>query len=253
MTKWIFLKSDEAGINTGAEPNGGTDAAASTGRPRTGVGAAGVATAVAVGSEEAGTGIGTEAGSGTDAAVSTSGPRTGVGAADAVTAVSIGSEEAGTGTGAETGGGTDSAVSTGGARPGIDETCSRAAGAIAPVAFGSGEAGIGTGAGAGGGRDAATCGSRFDATAETRSGVEAVGAGTTSPALGLEEIEIVEMTRGTVFGDASRMSIGCSFSLEPALVTDVLSLLFWTILLGTVPALRIGGTAGKIYAPNMPR
>ena len=91
MTKWIFLKSDEAGMNTGAEPNGGTDAAASTGRPRTGVGAAGVNIAVAVGSEEAGTGIGTEAGSGTDAAVSTSGPRTGVGAADAVTAVSIGS------------------------------------------------------------------------------------------------------------------------------------------------------------------
>ena len=55
-----LLKSDEAGINTGAEPKGGTDAAASTGRPRTGVGAAGVATAVAVGTEEAGTGIGTE-------------------------------------------------------------------------------------------------------------------------------------------------------------------------------------------------
>jgi hypothetical protein len=49
--------------------------------------------------------------------------------------------------------------------------------------------------------------------------------------LSLEEIGIVEMTRGTVFG-ASRMSIGCSFSLEPALVTDV-----WLELLGRVSLL----------------
>jgi len=59
----------------------------------------------------------------------------------------------------------------------------------------------------------------------------------------LEETEIVEMTRGTVFGDASRISIDCSFSLDPALDTDVLSLLFWTMLLGTVPALRIAAGA----------
>jgi len=47
--------------------------------------------------------------------------------------------------------------------------------------------------------------------------LSAVGA--TAAALGLEEIGIFEITRGTAFG-ASRMSIGCSFSLEPALVMD---------------------------------
>jgi len=74
----------------------------------------------------------------------------------------------------------------------------------------------------------------------------------------LEEIGIVEMTRGAVFG-ASRMSIGCSFSLEPALVIDWLeslrrvSLLFRTMLSGPVPALTIGGSAGNTYPPNMAR
>jgi hypothetical protein len=60
------------------------------------------------------------------------------------------------------------------------------------------------------------------------------------------------MTRGSVFG-ASRMSIGCSFSLEPALVTDVwlellrrVSLLFWTMSLGPAPAMTIGGSAGNV-------
>ena len=66
------------------------------------------------------------------------------------------------------------------------------------------------------------------------------------------------MTRGAVFG-ASRMSIGCSFSLEPALVIDWLeslrraSLLFWTMLSGPVPASTIGGSAGNTYPPNMAR
>jgi hypothetical protein len=63
----------------------------------------------------------------------------------------------------------------------------------------------------------------------------------------LEEIGIVEMTRGTAFG-ASRMSIGCSFSLEPALVMDV-----WLMLLGPVSALMIGGSAGNPDPPNMAR
>jgi hypothetical protein len=49
------------------------------------------------------------------------------------------------------------------------------------------------------------------------------------------------------------MSIGCSFSLEPALVTDVSSLLFWTMLLGWEPALRLVGSAVNMYPPNMPR
>ena len=77
--------------------------------------------------------------------------------------------------------------------------------------------------------------------------------------LGLEEIGIVEMTRGTVFG-ASRMLIGCSFSLQPARVTDVLlellrwvSLLFRTMLLGSVPAMTISGSAGNTYPPNITR
>ena len=67
------------------------------------------------------------------------------------------------------------------------------------------------------------------------------------------------MTRGSVFG-ASRMSIGCSFSLKPALLTDVwlellrrVSLLFWTMSLGPVPALMIGGSAGNTDPPNMAR
>ena len=53
-------------------------------------------------------------------------------------------------------------------------------------------------------------------------GAVAAGAGAsgaTAAALGLEEIGIVEMTRGT---GASRMSIDCSFSLEPARVMDAL-------------------------------
>ena len=54
----------------------------------------------------------------------------------------------------------------------------------------------------------------------SRAGAVAAGAGATGPALGLEEIGILEMTRGSVFG-ASRMSIDCSFSLQPALLTDV--------------------------------
>jgi hypothetical protein len=90
-------------------------------------------------------------------------------------------------------------------------------------------------------------------------GAVAAGAGATGPALGLEEIVTVEMTRGTVFG-ASRMSIGCSFSLEPELVTDVwlellrqVSLLFRTMLLGQVPDMTIGGSAGNTYPPNMAR
>jgi len=92
-------------------------------------------------------------------------------------------------------------------------------------------------------------------------GAVAAGAGAsgaTAAGLGLEEIGIVEMTRGTAFG-ASRMSIGCSFSLEPALVTDVglellcrISLLFRTML-GPVPALMIGGSAGNTDPPNMAR
>jgi hypothetical protein len=147
--------------------------------------------------------------------VSISEPRAGVGAADAATAVSLRFE----GAGAEEGGGTDSPVSTGGSGPGIDGTCSRAAGAIAPVSFGSVVAGTGTRADAGGGRDAATCGSKSDAKAGTRLDVEAVGAGATSPALGLEEIGIVEMTRGTGSG-APLMSTGCSFSLEPVDVVN---------------------------------
>ena len=76
---------------------------------------------------------------------------------------------------------------------------------------------------------------------------------------GLEEIGIVEITRGTAFG-ASRISIGCSFSLEPALVIDVwlellrrVSLLFRTMLSGPVPALTIGGSAGNTCPPNMAR
>ena len=173
-------------------------------------------------------------------------------AAGAMAPVSFGSEEASNGSGAEAGGGTDSPVSTGGAGPGIDETCSRVASAIAPASFGSVVAGTGTRVDAGGGRDAATCGSRSDAKAGTRLGVEAVGAGATAPALGLEEIGIVEMTRGTGSG-APLMSTGCSFSLEPALVTYFLSLLFWTMLLEPMPALRIGGSAGNTYPPNVPR
>ena len=96
----------------------------------------------------------------------------------------------------------------------------------------------------------------------SRAGAVAAGAGAsgaTAAVLGLEEIGIVEMTRGTAFG-ASRMSIGCSFSLEPALVTDVwlellrqVSLLFRTILLGPVPALMIGGSAGNTDPPNIAR
>jgi hypothetical protein len=66
------------------------------------------------------------------------------------------------------------------------------------------------------------------------------------------------MTRGTAFG-ASRMSIGCSFSLEPSLVIDVwlesrrISLLFRTMLSGPVPALTIGRSARNTYPPNMAR
>ena len=67
----------------------------------------------------------------------------------------------------------------------------------------------------------------------------------------------LEITRGTAFG-ASRISIGCSFSLEPALVIDVwleslrrVSLLFRTMLSGPVPALTIGGSAGNTCPPNM--
>ena len=82
--------------------------------------------------------------------------------------------------------------------------------------------------------------------------------GTTVAALGWEEIGIVEMTRGTAFS-VSRMSIGCSFSLEPALVMDVwlellcrISLLFRTMLLGPVPALMIDGS-GNTDPPNMAR
>ena len=93
-------------------------------------------------------------------------------------------------------------------------------------------------------------------------GAVAAGAGAsgaTAAGLGLEEIGIVEITRGTAFG-ASRMSIGCSFSLQPALVTDVwlelfrrVSLLFRTILLGPVPALMIDGSAGNTDPPNIAR
>jgi hypothetical protein len=61
----------------------------------------------------------------------------------------------------------------------------------------------------------------------------------------LEEIGIVEMTRGTLLGD-SRVSIGCSSSLEPALAIKVwlellswLSLLFQTMLSGAGPVLTI--------------
>ena len=36
LTNWIFLESEEAGTGTGAEADGGTDAAVSTGRPRAG-------------------------------------------------------------------------------------------------------------------------------------------------------------------------------------------------------------------------
>ena len=96
----------------------------------------------------------------------------------------------------------------------------------------------------------------------SRAGAVAAGAGAsgaTAAALGLEEIGIVEMTRGTAFG-ASRMSIGCSFSLEPALVMDVwlellcrISLLFRTMLLSPVPALMIGGSAGNTDPPNIAR
>jgi hypothetical protein len=92
-------------------------------------------------------------------------------------------------------------------------------------------------------------------------GAVAAGAGasgTTVAALGWEEIGIVEMTRGTAFS-VSRMSIGRSFSLEPALVTDVwlellrrISLLFRTMLLGPVRALMIDGS-GNTDPPNMAR
>ena len=153
-------------------------------------------------------------------------------------------------------------MSSGGARAGEGAPGSRATGATAAVSFGSEEAGTGSGAEAGGGTDAATGGSRADTTGGSRAGAVAAGAGAsgaTAAALGLEEIGIVEMTRGTAFG-ASRMSIGCSFSLEPALVMDVwlellcrISLLFRTMLLGPVPALMIGGSAGNTDPPNMAR
>jgi hypothetical protein len=64
----------------------------------------------------------------------------------------------------------------------------------------------------------------------------------------LEEIEIVETMRGTVFGDASRMSIGCSFSFEPALVTGVL----WAMFLGPVPAWRIEARGRYMRQENAP-
>ena len=106
-------------------------------------------------------------------------------------------------------------MSSGGARAGEGAPGSRATGATAAVSFGSEEAGTGRGAEAGGETDSATGGSRAGAVA---AGAGASGA--TAAALGLEEIGIVEMTPGTAFG-ASRISIGCSFSLEPALVIDV--------------------------------
>ena len=80
----------------------------------------------------------------------------------------------------------------------------------------------------------------------------------------MEEIGIVETTRGTVVG-ASRTSIGCcslemTFSLEPALVMGVwlellrrVSLLFRTMLLGPMPILTIGGSEGNTYPPDMAR
>ena len=86
---------------------------------------------------------------------------------------------------------------------------------------------------------------------ETRSGVEAVGARTTFPALEPEEIETVEMTAApfpATPDDVDR----CSFSLEPRGDGR-----FITIILddsvGDGAGSEDRGDRGKIYAPNMPR
>ena len=112
-------------------------------------------------------------------------------------------------------------------------------------------------------REDGTGGSRAATVAAGASGATAADPAVFSGgALGLEAMGIAEMTRGTVFG-ASRISIGCcsrgmSFSFEPALVRDVwlesfrpLSLLFRTMLSGSMPALTIGGSEGNTYPPNM--
>jgi hypothetical protein len=156
--------------------------------------------------------------------------------------ISLGSE------GAEAGGGTDAAVSGGGARAAEGAPSSRATGAIAAVSFGSEEAG--TVAEAVGGTDAAVSGGG----ARAGEGAADAGArGTTAATRGSAESGIVEMTRGSAFG-ASPMSMGCSLSLGPAVVTDIwVSLLFRTMLLVPVLALMIGRSAGNPNPPNMAR